>query len=358
MSLDEQLHTIRHGVAYARMDHVVVLRIGGGDHAFDLLDAVCPRRLLVHDDEALHTLLLRDDGTIFADVYVWSDDAGYLLLAEGPTAAALIEYLAAHAPAGNEAMVEDLSQSHAVCELLGPYAWELLGELVGPEIYGIAYLASFRLDELGGACLRAGKCGEYAYDLLIPRAQRDELEQRVRELGEPFDLREASLPALDLCALENAFYCIRTPGLAALTPLELQLQWRLWAGREHPGARAIDEHRRQRGQRLAWCTGRRGCRELPAPGAALRREGLVLGSVVHATISPMLDACIGLALLDAQWAHSGLAPLEADGFPGLTLYTTSPPLLHNRSLFVDLHRHSYRSRQLDEFPPVIPERSP
>lgn len=357
MSLREQLEAIRQGVAYARMDHVVVLRVCGAD-AFELLDAVCPRSLALHDGQALHTLLLRADGTIFADLYVLADDVDYVLWAEGPTPAALVEYLAEHAPPGNGARVEDLSQTYAVGQLVGPYAWELLGEIVGPEIYGVAYLTAFGVPELGATCLRAGKLGEYAYDLLVPRERLAELETRIHEAGEAFSLREAGLPALDLCALENAFYCIRTPRLVDLTPVELQLQWRLSPRREHPGARAVEERRRRGASRIAWFKGRRGHLELPAAGASLHRDGMLLGSVLHATCSPLLDTCVGLALLEPRWAHAGIDGLEVEGSKGLALQTTSPPVLHNRSLFVDLHRHGYRSRERDAFPPIVPlERS-
>lgn len=354
MSLLEELQAIRHGVAFARMEHVVVLRVRGDD-AFDLLDAVCPRSPSLHDGQALHTVLLRSDGTIFADLYVLADDTDYVLFAEGPTATAAIEYLAMHAPVGNRARVEDLCQTHVVYELLGPYAWELLGEIVGPELHGITYLNAFGVPELQGICLRAGKIGEYAYDLVIPRERRSELEARLDELGPAYSLRAASLEALDLCALENAFHCIRTPGLAELTPVELQLQWRLSSRRAYPGAEAVETRRRAGAPRIAWFTGRRGERALPPVGAALRCEGMVLGSVRHAAFSPMLDTCLGLALLERRWSHSGIERLEVDGTDGLVVRTTSPPVLHNRSLFVDLHRHAYRSRDRDVFPPVVPE---
>jgi len=357
MSLHEQLEAIRNGVAHTRMEHVFAVRVRGDD-AFELLDAVCPRQLALHDGQALHTLLLHANGTIFADLYVLADDADYVLLVEGPTPTALREYLSEHGPAGNRAHLEELSQTHVVHEILGPYAWELLGELVGPELYGIAYLTAFGVPELGGMCLRAGKVGEYAYDLLVPRERQAELEARLREVGSAFSLREASLAALDLCALENAFYCIRDPGLAELTPVELQLQWRLSPRRAYPGAEAVEQRRSRGAPRVTWFTGRRGVPELPAAGAMLCRDGMALGSVLHAKYSPLLDTSLGLALLEHRWAHAGIDRLEVEDSGGLVVRTTSPPVLHNRSVFVDLHRHGYRSREHDEFPPVVPvERS-
>jgi hypothetical protein len=35
------------------------------------------------------------------------------------------------------------------------------------------------------------------------------------------------------------------------------------------------------------------------------------------------------------------------------LQTASPPLLDNRSLFVDPRKHSFKSREGDEFPPLV-----
>ena len=50
-------------------------------------------------------------------------------------------------------------------------------------------------------------------------------------------------------------------------------------------------------------------------------------------------------------------PALAEAHPGLMLgplRTVAPPLLDNRSLFIDAQRHSFAGRDLDDFPEIIP----
>ncbi|MCP5067184.1 MAG: hypothetical protein GY946_11515, partial [bacterium] len=74
-------------------------------------------------------------------------------------------------------------------------------------------------------CFRAGKTGEYGYDLLVPHAQYDPLHDKLQDIGRAFDMQPVGLAALDQCALENWFFNIRREGQLGLTPLELQ-RWR------------------------------------------------------------------------------------------------------------------------------------
>ncbi len=76
-----------------------------------------------------------------------------------------------------------------------------------------------------------------------------------------------------------------------------------------------------------------------------------IGTVVNSGTSAADDLSIGIAMLDIQWAHAGLDDFRI----GDTIRTVAPPLLANRSLFVDIQKHSYATRENDEFPPLLPE---
>jgi hypothetical protein len=61
-----------------------------------------------------------------------------------------------------------------------------------------------------------------------------------------------------------------------------------------------------------------------------------------------------MALVPRAIAHPHMAVLSADTDAGpVALRTQAPPLLDNRSLHVDPHRHSYGARAHDAFPPVV-----
>ncbi len=67
--------------------------------------------------------------------------------------------------------------------------------------------------------------------------------EELLELVGPLGGGAASLETLDLCALENGFFSVRHASVEGLTPLELQLQWRVSARKRFPGATAIEERR-------------------------------------------------------------------------------------------------------------------
>jgi len=353
MSLEGQLQALRHAAAVSQQDHVACVRLVGED-AFDALDAVCPADLFVRDGQMLHTLLLREDATIFADLYVCSDDEDFVLLAEGPDGAALKAHLEQHLPPGLRPEIVDLSQEHLVLSLHGPYAWEVLAGVAGAEVVGLPYM-TFYHDE-GFSCFRAGKTGEFGYDLLVPRAGATALRGRIDAAAAALelDLEQVQLEALDQCALENWFFNVRREGSEEVTPLELQLQWRVSYHKDYVGSAALARRREQgASQRLTCAT---SDAELTV-GAQVLHDGTTVGRLVNAGYSPARGDWVGLALLERSAAHVGAVYETLDAAGAVSpLRTVSPPVLDNRSLFIDLQRHSWRTRRDDVFPPVAPGR--
>lgn len=349
------MQAIRGGVALHRPRPGLVRVRGAG--AYELVEGLCPRDLFVRTGQLLHAMILDDDGGAAADLYVAPEDDDFLLVADGLDDDRLAELLAAHAPpparaAGFE--LERLGQSHAVVSLTGPYAWELLTRVAGPELATFGYLTRFALPELapGVICLRAGSTGEYGYDLLIPERESAAVDARLRELGEAFDLLEVSQQAVDRCALESGFFCPRHRGVLGRSPVELQLQWRLSPERsDYRGAAGVAAAReRPPARRLCWVIGRL---EDPAPalGSVVTRGGVALGELIEGFVSPLLGCFVGLALIDRSLAHPWIAELFADG---RELRTEAPPLVQSRSIFIDPRRHVYAHRDEDEFPPIVP----
>jgi glycine cleavage system aminomethyltransferase T len=353
LPFEEQLRALRLSAALSDMPHVRALRLVGAD-ALDGLDRLCPADLFMREGQILHTLLLEDSGRALADLYVGAEDGSFLLLAEGPSPEELRAHLEGHLAAGSSVELVDLDETHRILSLNGPYAWEVLAGLAGPEVVGLPYLTFYATERF--TCLRAGKTGEFGYDLLVERGAADgiadELARAASRLG--LDLAVVGLPALDHCALENWFFNIRREGRAGLTPLELQLQWRVSCRKPgYVGAAALEARRRASG-------GIRSRLTCFVSGGPLRDGEPVwlgercVGRWLSVGYSPWRAEWVGLALVDIDLAHAGL-----DGFHTLVgprrvaARTVAPPVLNNRSLFIDLQRHSYQTRDGDEFPPIV-----
>ncbi|PRQ09229.1 aminomethyltransferase family protein [Enhygromyxa salina] len=329
-----------------------------GEHAYEVVEALCPRDLFVRSGRVLHALVLDEAGGIEADLLVCPRDQAFLLIADGLDDAGLLARLQAHAPAGAQFELEAVPADRTLFGLSGPYAWELIAALLGPELSTLRYLSCIALPELADAgelalCLRVGSTGEYGYELLLPPSSLAQLEAKLVELGPRFDLCEVDQAVLDRAALENGFFCPRHRGVLGRSPLQLALQWRVAFDLDYRGVEGL-RAARDRGvnRRLSWMIGR-----LEAGAATLgplRREGAEVGELLEGFVSPVLGCFVGIALVDGELAHPWIA--EFHDAAGHELQTAAPPLLQNRSLFVDPKKHTYAFRAEDrgEFPPIVP----
>jgi len=341
MSLADDVAAVRTGVALTDGD-VTCVRVGGGD-AHQLLDRVSPRPLFARQGQMVDTLLLDDAAKPLADLYICCDEDDFLLVAEGMTGDAIVEYLRGHA-AGLDVAITDLTPTHGFLGLHGPYAWELLAEVTTPDIVGLSYLSFFHSGGL--TCFRGGKTGEFGYDLMIERAQLAAARAQLVSIGARLELREISLAALELCQLEAGFFNVRREVRDGITPAELQLLWRTSSDRAYPGSAALAERRATPHPRIALIVGD----EEFATDASITLDEEPVGGVLHAGKSYTRGGYIGVALLDRVVSHAGLVGFRAGA---AAVRTVSSPAVNNRSLFVDPQRHTWATRDQATFPPLV-----
>jgi glycine cleavage system aminomethyltransferase T len=344
-AFDAELQAIRSTTALCEGSLTAVLRLTGAD-AHGTLDKVCPASLALQDTQLRPSVLLRDDGTVFADCYVGRDDEKYLLLAEGLDAAALEAWVLQHRT-GADLQLERFDATHRMLSLHGPWAWELLSACLGPDVIGMPYLTLMR-GESGLLCFRTGKTGEFGYELMVPTEGYAALRDGLLQQGAAWDVRVVSQAALDQCSLENWFYDVRHEGHAALTPLELGLQWRVSPKKkEFVGGAALLARKAKGFTERVTCVVAEG---VIAKGDAVLHDGQRVGQVVHAVRSPFLGKWVGMATLQLTLAVPGVGGLSING---ASAQTTSPPVLTNRSLFVSPQRHTYAEREAAKLPALL-----
>ena len=337
--LEEHVRALRTTVALVH--HPVGARVlVEGRDAFDVVDALLSTDLFLRDGQLREALVLDEEGDVELDVVVGRDGESMLLLVEGGDAAHVARLVAAVA-AGRDARAVDLGTTHEVVELHGPYAWELLGVWLGPDLVGLPHLAFERAGEVLVA--RAGKTGEYGYHVLLPRHRSAALRAALAGHAPRFAATAVGPSTLALARLENGFLDLPALAPRARDPLELQLGWRLAHGKSYRGSDAL-ARRRSLGprRRVTWIRAPRAL----AAGDAVAAEHEVVGEVVHAAWDPVTASSVGLAMLPRSVACAGIEGLEAVAPSGsrCPLRTVSPPLLLNRSLFVSPQRHAFDMR--------------
>ncbi len=329
--LPREVAAIRCGVALARTGETRVVRLSG-DGARDTALWALPSRLALRDAQARQSLLLDSDGRPFADVLLCADDEDYLLLIDS---AGVDPVAHLREQARGDVTIEDLSIDHDVLEVHGPWAWELVAAVLGSDFTALPYLNFFRLDR--GYCVRAGRTGEYGYQIVVPRGESDALYAQLLDVGaREFDAGEIGADALSLAAFENWFFePSHVP--AGATPVELQLQWRLTRDRDFLGKAAIDRRRAEDPLRQVCLI---TTNEI-ADDAPILMNDRKIGSVPRAAFSHARGEWIASALVPRELAHGGIDRFTAGGVP---VRTFAPPLIDNRSLYVDPQRHAYETR--------------
>ncbi len=337
----EEVRAIREAVALSEPADVALVRIDG-EGAYDAVDGLCPIELYLREGQVRQTLLLDERGRPRADLYLAADSDGFLLVAEGMASADLAALMRERA--GADAVVVDLAETHGVLELNGPFAWEALAAIEGQEVVGFPYLTFYRPTDRR-IYMRAGKTGEYSYDLIVPREEAPSLRQQIVEVGQELDLRVVGTEAIRHAQLESWFFDIHREGQEDLTPIELGLQWRVSFRKEYLGSAALREHR-SRGVRRRVVPLRSAAKL--ASGDEITLDDERVGTVLHGERSVTLGEWIAVALLDAPVWHSGIDAFRVGGEPARSV---SAPFVTQRSLFVNPQRHSYEARAEIPFPP-------
>lgn len=288
-----------------------------------------------------------------ADALVGLDDEKWLLLGEGASEEALFEWLVSQ-PEARGVEIERLSAAWAALYVHGPFAWELLSNVYGPEVIGFPYLSFFRPDR-NRICFRAGWTGEFGYLVVAPREELAAVDEQLTRAGAVLDAQRAGLDVVWHCAVENwSFNVHRYHALGhralGLTPIELQQQARLSPTKRYVGRASIDA--RSAAGIQARIVGVVSSDEL-AIDAEIYLDAQKIGVVLDAVRSASLGAHVGTALIERRYSHSGITRYRlgpAAGDPALR--TVSPPFLANRSLFINPQRHSYATRDELKLPPV------
>lgn len=345
-SKENEYEHLRRGVGLSDGEGLSRVQIKGAD-ALDVVN-----RLILSDaaripiGRAAATFILHPDGSVFADTYVWNQWESYFLLAEGPGAGELLRFVNAHGAPSAQTTVTDVVDQVAIFSIDGPFAWEMLKELIGVKILGLRYLEAMPQQSITGVhvdILRAGKTGEFGYFLVCPAASASKVWTALLEKGRDFDAAQCGRQALDLCKLENRFINMQREGAKAVNALELNCRIMVPRDKEeYIAAEAIQKA-------LAGDVNRRliglvfnDPGNLPVEaGSTVHYQDNEIGEVVAADFSYVLGREIALAFIHSDYAYVG-CPYSVKTMAGLrAVHTVSAPFIFNKSLMVRPQEHSF-----------------
>jgi glycine cleavage system aminomethyltransferase T len=338
----EEFAAVRRRVAISTLRRVVLKMSGGG--AFDWLDAVSSRDLFVRSGGSLPIYLMTESGDVLADVLVCARGRDFWLLCDGASSDEIADYLHQHRPLGVDAELVDLSLSHGVMEICGPFAWEVMDRLHDGAYVGLPFLSHAAIEGCDGIVIRATRVGEHGYVLVFPSPMRGVLEAELQHAAVGLDARRVSEEVLETCAVEAGVPVASLDAFRGRNPISLRQSWRVGFHRTAPGVDALTTRRHGEVEpRATWLLSVSTLPlEIPRCSAVT-----VLGSDVGTTWLARRSGSRGRTLvvagIDPRWAIRGLLVQVLDH----DFVVTSPPVVASASVHVDPRRHSYSTRLAD-----------
>lgn len=344
---DAEYHALRNSLALSDNCHYGKFAIQGAGAQDAVNQVVMADAARLAIGRATWTFMLREDGSVLCDVYVICVGDDYWLLSEGANPAEVHAAIQAAAEE-HSATLEDHTQTMAIIGIDGPYAWELLKDLVGVKILGLRYLEFLEDQGIGGEkvqIIRAGKTGEFGYQVMVDAAGVGEVWAAMKEAGKAYDAACAGYDSLERCRLENRFINMHREGAAVASPLELNCRVMVDQEKEEfTGSDALQQAMQaDLPKRIVGLSIEGSAEDVPSLEAKVSAEGQPLGTVVNSGFSPLLGKPIALALLDNECAFVGLDIEVESESKTLAARTVSAPFVFNKSMVVRPQEDSYRS---------------
>ena len=298
-------HTaVREGVGLFDVSHLGTATVRGpGAAAF--VDSCLTNDLgRIGPGQAQYTLCCVPDGEEHAGgvvddliVYLHGPD-DVLLVPNAANAAAVLDRLAAAAPAG--VTVTDRHTEVAVLALQGPRSAEVLAAVGLPG--GLSYMSFAATPNSGGdevTVCRTGYTGEHGYELLVAAERAGQLWDALLAAGADAQVRPCGLGARDTLRTEMGYPLHGHELSPDITPNQARSGWAVgWGKGAFWGREALLAERAAGPARQLWGLQAPG-RGIPRPGmAVLSADGTPVGTVTSGTFSPTLRTGIALALLD------------------------------------------------------------
>jgi aminomethyltransferase len=190
-----------------------------GRAAAELIGALTPRRI---DDlppgRIRYALSVAAEGRVLSDLTIWRLDCETFEIFDGTGDAVAQLQLAAAASA---ATVRDLSPETAIFAVQGPASLRALSTVMSAEeLRGLAYFAHAPAKIAGIACRigRLGYTGERGFEIVLPRAAREEIWAMLAPHARP-----AGFAAADILRIEAGFLLFANELRVPVTAAELRL---------------------------------------------------------------------------------------------------------------------------------------
>lgn len=246
-----------------------------------------------------YSAILRDDGTILDDLYVFHLPRGYHVIPN----AGMNEAVAQRIQSQGSAKVEDVTQDTAILALQGPRAEDILEAIMGRDFEDLKRFHLTQAPDLGHDAFisRTGYTGEDGFELVVPADKAPALWSSIMEAGAPHGIAPVGLGARDTLRLEKGYCLAGNEFEGGRTPLEAGLSWLIHWDHDFAGKSALEKQKADGAKQKLVGLKLEG-KGIPRHGFPIQHEGKDVGIVTSGTMSPTLKEGIALGYVDAALA--------------------------------------------------------
>ncbi|HUR67765.1 MAG TPA: glycine cleavage system aminomethyltransferase GcvT [Candidatus Thermoplasmatota archaeon] len=300
----EEHEAVRTAAGLFDVSHMSNLWVTGPDAAATLSKALVADVGAIPMNGTKYTAILRDDGTIIDDLYVFHVPKGYHVVPN----AGLNETVAQRIRQLGSAPVEDVTSRTAILALQGPASERILEAALGRSFSDLKRFHLTQAPQLGADAFisRTGYTGEDGFELVMAGERAPETWDLLLKVGKQHGLVPVGLGARDTLRLEKGFCLAGNEFAGGRTPLEAGLGWLIHWDHEFAGKAPLVKQKAE-GAKQKLVALRVSGKGIPRHGMHVSVGAHVVGVVTSGTMSPMLKEGIALAYVDLKHAAVGTA---------------------------------------------------
>jgi aminomethyltransferase len=295
--LDEH-EAVRKGVGIFDVSHMGNLWVRGPEAPTTLSAALVGDIRKVPAGGTKYSTVLRDDGTILDDLYVFHLPNGHHVIPNAGRAAEVAPRIQSQ----GTARVEDVSDHTAILAIQGPKAEPVASKVVGQSLAEVKRFHLVEWPAMGNGAFvsRTGYTGEDGFELVFPAKGAPDIFRRALAEG----AKPCGLGARDTLRLEKGYCLAGNEFAGGRTPLEAGLSWLVDWDHDFAGKAALAAQK-ERGGFSKLVGIRLRDRGVPRHGNEVQVGGKTVGTVTSGTMSPTLREGIALAYVEHGVAKAG-----------------------------------------------------
>jgi aminomethyltransferase len=299
--LDEH-EAVRTAAGLFDVSHMSNLWVTGPDAVATLTKSLVADVARIPVGGTKYSVLLRDDGTILDDLYVFHVPKGYHVIPN----AGQNEVVASRIRSLGHAPVEDVTSKTAILALQGPRAPDILAKAMGRSFDDVKRFHLTQAPNLGQDAFisRTGYTGEDGFELVFPSTKAPEVWNALLDVGRPLGLKPCGLGARDTLRLEKGYCLAGNEFAGGRTPLEAGLSWLIHWDHDFAGKPALDKQRAA-GPKQKLVGVRIVEKGIPRHGMPIAHDGHEVGVVTSGSMSPTLGVGIALGYVETKAAAQG-----------------------------------------------------